>query len=167
MVGCAAGKARVADRLANAATRAGKDGAACYVFHLTLVPDRVGAACRAGCFNLERSRSVSARAWPEGEVGYPKYAGMTHVDAGKYLLTRLEPLEYRRRRWGVDYEWRRRLLVVGSIEFFEARTADRLMVAAGRATQRGASIKVDEAMVGNRPELPGAFDAGAVDSSDL
>ncbi|GAB2316267.1 hypothetical protein SGMN_35820 [Stenotrophomonas geniculata] len=41
------------------------------------------------------------------------------------------------------------------------------MIAAGWAAERRRTVEINKAMVGNGPELPGALDAGAIDSGDL
>lgn len=52
-------------------------------------------------------------------------------------------------------------------EFLKPGTADRLVIAATRAAERSRPIEVDQPVAGNGAELPGAFQAGAINAGDL
>ncbi len=62
---------------------------------------------------------------------------------------------------------KRGLFAVALAEFFEPCAADRLVIAAGGAAERGRTVEIDKTMVGDGPELPGTPDAGAIDPGDL
>ncbi|KAG1255540.1 hypothetical protein G6F68_010291 [Rhizopus microsporus] len=122
------------------------------MFHLIFAPHARSAAGRARRYDLQCPRQSAVLSGFVRQVGDLKQSA---------------PNRYRQRRCDVDGRSKRWLFAVASIELFEPCPADGLVIAAGRATEGRCPIKIDQTMIGNRPELPRALDAGAIDSSDL